>query len=182
MEKACEAWSTRTTDGLRNSLGPSGEMDVVSERFPAKPLMPVAWMVELAEDPTLTVIRSESEDSRKSTAPTLMWILWVRCSLTAVRLTVKFPDSIGVTVKETVPELVRLTPLNVAVRPGEVVWESVTVPVNPLTAETVIVEVLDAPRSTWSFPGLAVTRKSTTLTNTTTECDMEPLEPVTVTL
>jgi hypothetical protein len=55
-----------------------------------------------------------------------------------------------------------------------------TVPVNPLTAVTVIVEVAEVPA--WTAPGeVAVTVKSVTLTVAVAECDSVPLVPVIVT-
>ncbi len=54
-----------------------------------------------------------------------------------------------------------------------------TTPVNPLTADTVIVEVALTP--TWTAAGeVAVIVKSVTVKVATTECDRVPLVPVIV--
>jgi hypothetical protein len=55
-----------------------------------------------------------------------------------------------------------------------------TVPVNPLTAETVMVEVAEVPA--WTAPGeVAATVKSVTLKVAVVEWDSVPLVPVIVT-
>ena len=55
----------------------------------------------------------------------------------------------------------------------------VTVPVNPLIAETVIVEVAEVPA--WTAAGeVAATLKSVTVKVAVAECESEPLVPVTV--
>jgi hypothetical protein len=57
-----------------------------------------------------------------------------------------------------------------------------TVPLNPLTAVNVIVDVPVWPTITGTLVGLAVTVKSVTLKSTLAEWDWEPLVPVTVAL
>jgi len=60
--------------------------------------------------------------------------------------------------------------LSAQVRPaGETVEERATVPVNPFTGATVIVEVAVAPARALTLVGLAVTVKSRTLTVTVAE-------------
>ncbi len=70
------------------------------------------------------------------------------------------------------------------VRPvaGEIVVVNATVPVKPLTGDTVIVEVPAVPEFVETLVGLAVTVKSVTVTVTVAEWDSEPLVPVTVTV
>ncbi len=70
------------------------------------------------------------------------------------------------------------------VRPvaGEIVVVNATVPVNPLTGATVIVEVTAVPEFVDTLVGLAVTVKSITVTVTVAEWDSAPLVPVTVTV
>ena len=69
------------------------------------------------------------------------------------------------------------------VRPaGETVEVNATVPVNPLTGATVIVDVAAVPTLTATVVGLAVTVKSMTVTVTVAEWDRAPLVPVTVTV
>jgi hypothetical protein len=60
----------------------------------------------------------------------------------------------------------------------------VTVPVNPLTGATVIVELAAVPTLTLAVVGLAVTEKSGTATLyvTVAACDRVPVTPVTVTV
>ena len=65
---------------------------------------------------------------------------------------------------------------------GETDGVSATVPVNPFTGATVIVEVAAAPALTATLVGLAVTVKSVTVTVKVAEWDKVPLVPVTVTV
>ena len=67
--------------------------------------------------------------------------------------------------------------------PGDIEDVRATVPVNPLTGATVIVDVPEAPALTVIEVGLAVMVKSTTFTvMLAVEWDSEPLVPVTVTV
>ena len=69
------------------------------------------------------------------------------------------------------------------VRPaGETTEVRATVPVNPLTGVTVIVEVAVPPELAAMLVGLAVTVKSVTVTVTVAEWESVPLVPVTVTV
>ena len=61
-----------------------------------------------------------------------------------------------------------LVGLSVAVRPGEL-DDSVTVPVNPLIALTVIVDIAVVPATMLRVVGLAVSAKSVTMKVTATE-------------
>jgi hypothetical protein len=71
----------------------------------------------------------------------------------------------------------------VQVRPvGETAEVRATVPVNPFTGATVIVEVMAVPAVVVNDVGLAVTVKSVTVTVTVAEWDRLPLVPVTVTV
>src|SRR2546430_9924643 len=65
---------------------------------------------------------------------------------------------------------------------GETTVERVTVPANPLRLVSVIRLVPDVPRGRLSDDGLMETEKSDTITRTETECDSDPLVPVTVTV
>jgi hypothetical protein len=74
--------------------------------------------------------------------------------------------------------------VRVHVRPaGDTALVRATVPVNPFTGATVIVEVAATPTFTLTLVGLAVTVKSgiATLNVTVALCDNVPLVPVTVT-
>ena len=64
----------------------------------------------------------------------------------------------------------------------ETTVERVTVPANPLRLVKVIRLVPDVPRGRLSDDGLMETEKSDTITRTETECDSDPLVPVTVTV
>ncbi len=76
-----------------------------------------------------------------------------------------------------------LVGLRVQVNPvGDTVDVRATVPVNPFTGATVIVEVAVTPATTVALVGLAATVKSFTVTVTAAEWDREPLVPVTVTV
>jgi len=63
---------------------------------------------------------------------------------------------------------------------GETVEVRATVPVNPFTGATVIVEVAAVPTFTLALVGLAVTLKSVTVNVAVAECESVPLVPVTV--
>jgi hypothetical protein len=65
------------------------------------------------------------------------------------------------------------------VRPGGALMLKVTVPVNPLTAATVTVEVDDWPALTGAGD-VAVIVKSWNRRRTVAECSRDPLEPVIV--
>jgi hypothetical protein len=80
-----------------------------------------------------------------------------------------------------VPELVTLLGVIAPqVRLAGTVSVSETVLVNPLTAETVIVEVVDVPA--WTAAGeVAATEKSVTENVAVVECESVPLVPVMVT-
>jgi len=72
--------------------------------------------------------------------------------------------------------------VRVQVRPaGETVDVRATVPVNPFTGATVMVDDPETPTLTVIAVGAAVTEKSVTATLTVAEWDSEPLVPVTVT-
>ena len=76
-----------------------------------------------------------------------------------------------------------LVGVRVQVKPaGETVDVNATVPVNPLTGATVMVEVAAALANAVTLVGLAVTVKSVMVTVTVAEWDSDPLVPVTVTV
>ena len=75
-----------------------------------------------------------------------------------------------------------LAGVRVQVRPaGETDEVRATVPVNPFTGATVMVDDPETPTFTVIAVGAAVTEKSVTATLTVAEWDSEPLVPVTVT-
>ena len=63
-----------TVDGLRESVGPEGEMIAARDRLPDSPLMLVKAMVELEEDPGGTDRDVELGEILKSTIWTVTWI------------------------------------------------------------------------------------------------------------
>ncbi len=65
---------------------------------------------------------------------------------------------------------------------GETAEVSATVPVNPLTGATVIVEVAAVPTVVVTAVGLAATVKSVTLNVTVAVAELAPLVAVTVTV
>jgi len=74
-----------------------------------------------------------------------------------------------------------LAGVKVQVRPaGETDEVRATVPVNPLSGATVIVEAAAAPAVVVADVGLAATLKSVTVKVAVAECDRPPLVPVTV--
>ena len=78
---------------------------------------------------------------------------------------------------------VMLVELRVHVRPEDGLLVRATVPVNPFTGATAIVDVPEAPALTTTLVGLAVIVKSTTLTVIVPVVwDRVPLIPVTVTV
>jgi hypothetical protein len=81
-----------------------------------------------------------------------------------------------------VPEPVMLLGVIVALRPVEVVSARFTVPVNPLSAFTVTVELPLAPARIVMVVGLATRAKSTTWTATMVVCVRVPLELLMVTV
>ena len=94
------------------------------------------------------------------------------------------PAVAELTVSVEVPEPpVMLVGLRVAVRPADALAVRATVPVNPLTGDTVMEAVPEAPALTVIDVGLAAIVKSTTLTVIVpVVCDSVPLIPVTVTV
>ena len=65
---------------------------------------------------------------------------------------------------------------------GKTAVDRVTVPANPFRLVRVIRLVPDVPRGRLSDDGLMEMEKSDTMTRTETECDSDPLVPVTVTV
>ncbi len=79
-------------------------------------------------------------------------------------------------------ELPKVTFETVQAKPAGVEAERLTVPVSPLRAVTVIVEVAVAPARALTLVGLAVMVKSVTISATVEEWVFDPLLPVTVTV
>ncbi len=110
---------------------------------------------------------------------------WDLEPLVPVTVTVKVAAPEQPTVNVEAPEAPRVTlvGLNVAEQPvGAPVAVNETIPVNPFTAVTVMVEVVEDPATKVSDVGLAVTVKSVTVTATVAVLDLVPLVPVTATV
>jgi len=116
---------------------------------------------------------------------------WETEPLVAVTVTVYAPigvlwAALTLSVDVLCPPGVRVTDelLSDVFGPGveETAVERVTVPVNPLRLVSVIRLVPDVPRGKLSDDGLVEMEKSDTMTRTETECVIEPLVPVIVTV
>lgn len=83
--------------------------------------------------------------------------------------------------EDTATDSGTLVGLGEAERPDGEVVVRVMVPLNPFNPDTAIVDVPGVPAWTESEEGFAEMLKSTTVTVTVTECESDPLFPVTVT-
>jgi hypothetical protein len=109
----------------------------------------------------------------------------VRVPLVPVTVTVNVPVVVPVHESVEVWDAPRtmLVGLKVHVNPaGDTVDDRATVPVNPLTGATVIVDVPEPPEANEKLVGLAVIVKSVIVPVTVAEWDRVPLVPVTVTV
>ena len=103
--------------------------------------------------------------------------LWIRGALVPVIVEVKFPATVALHEIVEEPDPIVLVGLNdPQVRPGGAMMVKVTVPVNPLTAAIVTVEVGDWPALT-DVGDVAVIVKSWNRRTTVAECSRDPLEP-----
>ncbi len=112
-------------------------------------------------------------------------VVWVNEPLVAVIVTVKVPGAVEEHDRVAMLEVARVTVAGVtmqAIPAGETADTILTVPANPFTPFTVIVEVAVAPTLIVKVVGLDTTLKSCRLTVTVAECERDPLVPVTVTL
>ena len=112
---------------------------------------------------------------------------WVIDPLVPVTSAENVPDEDPVAVSVAVPDPVTNVGLIEAVIPDDAVTVSVTWLVKPLRAVTVIVEVPEVLGAIVMLDGLEDSEKSgfaplDTVTVTVVECDIELLEPVTVTV
>ncbi len=110
---------------------------------------------------------------------------WLRDPLVPVTVTVyaqKTPVQDSVDVWDAPKVMLVSDSVHVSPVGGETAEVKATVPVNPLTGATVIVEMAATPAFTVRLVGLAVTEKSVTLTVTVAETERLPLAPVTMTV
>ena len=103
-----------------------------------------------------------------------------------VTVTVNVPAAEALQDRVEVPDVPRVTLVGLSEqdRPVDGVTDEVsdTVPVNPFTLATVIVDVAVPPTTVLVLVGLAVTVKSLTAKLTVVDDDADPLVPVTVTM
>ena len=142
-------------------VNPDGTVSV-RETVPAKPLSAVTVMVEVADVPALTDA-GELAAMVKSTKLKVAVAECVSEPLVPVTVRVKVPAVVELHETEAVPEPARLVGVMAPhVSPDGTVSVNDTVPVKPLTAVTVIVDVADAPTLT-AVGEIADTEKSVTV-------------------
>lgn len=180
-----------TVVGVRVHAKPvDGKTATVSVTVPVKPCRAGSAVTDMLEDPgapALTVTVVGLADTAKSWIVKVTGAEWVRVPLAPFTVTVYTFAALLVQERVEVWEApkVMLEGVKVHASPdGDTELVSVTVPVNPLTGATVIVEVAAVPTLTLIVVGLAVTEKSGTATLyvTVALCDRVPVMPVTVTV
>jgi len=156
--------------GLRVQVNPV-EGDTVSDNatVPVKPFVAETVIVEVPAEPTATLTLVGLAVTVKFGAGLTVYVTVAECEsdpLDPVTVTVKLPVLDPVHDRVEVPEVVELVNATLAgdivqVSPvdGDTVSDNVTVPVNPLTALTVIVEVPGEPTTALTVAGLDVTVK-----------------------
>jgi hypothetical protein len=136
-----------------------------SVTVPVNPLRAVTVIVEVPEDPRLMLKDAGEADIEKSgeVTCTVTIVEWFTDPFVPVTVTEYAPLAalLGtVTFNVDVPEVEIWVGLRVAVQPVGAVVDSVTVPVNPLRAVTVIVEVPEPPFPMFRVAGEAESEKS----------------------
>jgi len=174
--------------GLRVHVKPAGETVDVNATVPVKPLTGATVIVEVAVAPARAVtLVGLAVTVKSAAAPTVTATVaeWESVPLVPVTVTVKVAAFVPVhdSVEVWAAPKTTLAGLRVHVRPaGETVAVRATVPVNPLTGVTVMVDDPEPPDAKLMLVGLAVTVKSRTVTVTVAEWVRAPLVPVTVTV
>ena len=147
--------------------------------LPAKPFRPVTVIVEVPAELTFIVTDVGLADIVKSWTMNVTVTEWDITPLVPVTNTCIVETAANVHERMELPEPVTLVGVSVH---DVLLLERLTVPVNPLSPVMVMVDVPAAPTLTGTVVGLAVMVKSAAALNVTvTECDREPLVPVTVT-
>jgi hypothetical protein len=175
-----------TLVGFRVQLRPvDGDTVAESATAPLKLFTAVTVTVEVAVPPTLIDAEVGLALIVKSWTMNATAAVWVKDPLVPVTVTVK----VVAVVEEQDKVEVWLAPntilagVKVHVSPaGETAEVRATVPVNPLTGATVMVEVPEAPTLTLTLVGEAVTVKFVTVMATLAVWVRLPLVPVTVTV
>jgi hypothetical protein len=143
-------------------------------------------IVTLAVPPTTQMTVVEEAVIVKSTTWKVTVAAWVVDPLVPVTVTVLVPVVAYVQVKVEVPDVVVVVRVTLGALRLQAVppfWDRLTVPVNPLMAPTVIVEVPAEPAFTTTVVELAVTEKSVVAVNVTVVVWVRlPLVPVTATV
>ena len=134
--------------GVRVHVRPDGDTVEVRVTVPVNPLIGATVIVEVAAVPTVVVTAVGLADIVKSFGVKVTNAEWDSVPLVPVTVTVKMIAVLLVQESVDVWEAPRTTlvGLRVHVGPaGDTDEDSVTVPVNPLTGATVIVDVADVP-------------------------------------
>jgi hypothetical protein len=159
-------------------VSPDGTVSV-RLTVPVKPFTAVIVIVEVAETPTVTAT-GDVEVIVKSVTVKIAVTVWVSVPLVPVIVSEYVPSVVELQETVAVPEVVMLVGLMAPhVRPERMVSVRLTVPVNPLTAAIVIVEVAEVPTVT-AAGEVAVMLKSVTVNVPVVERDRVPLVPVIV--
>ncbi len=148
---------------------PAGAPVAANETTPVKPLTAATVIVEVADEPPTKVSDIGLAFTVKSVTVTATGTEWDSVPLAPVTMTLKAAPLEQPTVSVDVPEVPRVTlvGLRLALHPvGAPVAVRLTIPVNPLTAVTVIVEEAEDPATKLMDAGLAVTVKSVAVTET----------------
>ena len=150
--------------GLRLAVNPVGAV-VDSVTVPVNPLRKVIVIVEVPEPPLLMLKDAGDADSEKSgvVTCTVTLMVWLNDPLVPVTVTEYAPlvALFGtVMFSEDVPEVEIEVGLTLLIQPLGADADSVTVPVNPLRADTVIVEDPEVPFPMFSVLGEADIEKS----------------------
>src|SRR5438876_2270656 len=171
--------------GLRVHVNPAGDTVEARATVPVKALTGATVIVEVAVAPARAVTLVGLATTVKSRMLTVTVAERDRVPLVPVTVTVNVVAVVPVhdRVEVWAAPKTTLAGLRVHVRPaGETVAVRATVPVNPLTGVTVMVDDPEPPDAKLMLVGLAVTVKSRTVTVTVAEWVRAPLVPVTVTV
>jgi hypothetical protein len=162
---------------IASQVRPDGTVSV-RLTVPVNPLSAVMVIVEDAEVPT--VVEGDVAEIEKSVIVNVAVAVWVSVPLVPVIVRLYVPAVVELQETVTVPELVTLVELMAPqVRPEGTVSVRLTVPVNPLRAVTVIVDVAEVPTVT-AVGEVAAIVKSVTAKVAVVEWLRVPLMPVIV--
>jgi hypothetical protein len=177
---------------VRVHVSPAGvDADTVSATVPVRPLTAVTVIVEVPDAPARiwAGVTAPAAIVKSTTVKVMAAVVWLRVPSVPVTVTVyvaAVPEvQLRLEVCGDVPN-VTLVGVNVHVSPAGVEADTVraTVPVRPLTAVTVIVEVPDAPARIWAgdTAPAAIVKSTTLKVIAAVVWDSVPSVPVTVTV